>query len=201
MRKKLVTMITTFTLTLASSITAFAAPEVMPDGGVFDAEYYAQNNPDVVAAFGTDKELLYSHYVNCGKAEGRLPIAQEEYNFGGLTGSNGQLDNPNLDEPYAEGSWYVTLDENGYRVYSLWLVTEIMQSEAFEGLSAEEVILVLDECVSDNYIVNPNDMAMRQELNSLDKNTVQNTLRSVWMKIAAGEYDLSGKEDWELWKR
>lgn len=77
MRKKLCTMATIFTLTLASSITAFAAPEVMPDGSVFDAEYYAQNNPDVVAAFGTDKELLYSHYVNNGRAEGRLPFADE----------------------------------------------------------------------------------------------------------------------------
>lgn len=72
MRKKLCTLLAIFTLTLASSVTAFAAPEVMPDGGMFDAEYYAQNNPDVAAAFGTDKELLYSHYVNCGKAEGRL---------------------------------------------------------------------------------------------------------------------------------
>ena len=78
MRKKLCTLLTIFTLTLASSITAFAAPEIMPDGGVFDAEYYAQNNPDVVVAFGTDKELLYSHYVNCGKAEGRLAVAPVE---------------------------------------------------------------------------------------------------------------------------
>lgn len=71
MSKKLCISLAIFILTLASSITVFAAPEVMPDGGVFDAEYYAQNNPDVVAAFGTDKELLYSHYVNCGQAEGR----------------------------------------------------------------------------------------------------------------------------------
>ena len=80
MRKKVCTLLTAFTLTLASSITAFAAPEVMPDGGVFDAEYYAQNNPDVVAAFGTDKELLYSHYVNNGRAEGRLAVAPEAQN-------------------------------------------------------------------------------------------------------------------------
>ena len=39
---------------------------------MFDAEYYAQNNPDVVQVFGNDKELLYSHYVNAGRAEGRL---------------------------------------------------------------------------------------------------------------------------------
>ena len=75
MSKKLCTLLAIFTLTLASSMTAFAAPEVMPDGGMFDAEYYAQNNPDVVAVFGTDKELLYSHYVNHGRAEGRLAVA------------------------------------------------------------------------------------------------------------------------------
>ena len=80
MRKKVCALLTVFTLILASSITAFAAPEVMPDGGVFDAEYYAQNNPDVVAAFGTDKELLYSHYVNNGRAEGRLAVAPEAQN-------------------------------------------------------------------------------------------------------------------------
>ena len=78
MSKKLCTLLAIFILTIASSITAFAAPEVMPDGGVFDAEYYAQNNPDVAAAFGMDKELLYSHYVNCGKAEGRLAVAPVE---------------------------------------------------------------------------------------------------------------------------
>lgn len=53
-----------------------AAPQKMPDGGIFDADYYAQNNPDVVAAFGTtDPATLYSHYENFGKAEGRLPYA------------------------------------------------------------------------------------------------------------------------------
>ena len=31
-----------------SSLTAYAAPEVMPDGTTFDAEFYAANNPDVV---------------------------------------------------------------------------------------------------------------------------------------------------------
>ncbi|MEE1256212.1 MAG: hypothetical protein UHN47_06840 [Lachnospiraceae bacterium] len=80
MKKRILVCFAVFTLTLASSITAFAAPEVMPDGGVFDVEYYAQNNPDVVAAFGTDKELLYSHYVNNGRAEGRLAVAPEAQN-------------------------------------------------------------------------------------------------------------------------
>ena len=54
-------------------LSALAAPEVMPDGNIFDAEYYAENNQDVVNALGTDKTLLYQHYVMFGKAEGRLP--------------------------------------------------------------------------------------------------------------------------------
>ena len=58
-------------------IRAMAAPEQMPDGNVFDAEYYAQQNPDVVAALGTDPALLYQHYLLCGQAEGRLPYAAE----------------------------------------------------------------------------------------------------------------------------
>ena len=37
----------------------------------FDAGYYAQNNPDVVAVYGTDSESLYQHYLNHGRAEGR----------------------------------------------------------------------------------------------------------------------------------
>lgn len=62
-------------LCLGSSMTAFAAPETMPDGKVFDAEYYAQNNPDVVEAFGTSKKAMYRHYVIYGEGEGRLPYA------------------------------------------------------------------------------------------------------------------------------
>jgi hypothetical protein len=57
------------------SITTFAAPKTMPDGGTFDAEFYAANNPDVVAVFGTDEAALYNHYLQYGKAEGRLPYA------------------------------------------------------------------------------------------------------------------------------
>ncbi len=57
-------------------MTTLAAPKTMSDGGTFDPEYYAQQNPDVVAALGTDENLLYQHYLNNGKAEGRLPYAQ-----------------------------------------------------------------------------------------------------------------------------
>ena len=45
----------------------------MPDGTLFDPVYYANKNPDVVAALGTLPMNLYAHYVYCGMAEGRLP--------------------------------------------------------------------------------------------------------------------------------
>jgi hypothetical protein len=47
----------------------------MQNGEAFDAEYYAEANPDVKAALGTDEQALYSHYVNFGKAEGRRACA------------------------------------------------------------------------------------------------------------------------------
>ena len=54
-------------------VTALAAPKTMADGGTFDAEYYTAQNPDVVASLGSDEATLYNHYLNFGKAEGRLP--------------------------------------------------------------------------------------------------------------------------------
>lgn len=54
-------------------LTVEAAPKTMADGGVFDAQYYATQYPDVAAVFGTDENMLYMHYTLCGKAEGRLP--------------------------------------------------------------------------------------------------------------------------------
>lgn len=38
---------------------------------LFDAAYYAEKNPDVVAVYGNTPGALYSHYVNCGIHEGR----------------------------------------------------------------------------------------------------------------------------------
>lgn len=70
MKKRFITVIAA-AIALSSSLTVFAAPETMPDGTVFDAEYYAQNNPDVVNVFGNERNSLYQHYVTYGKAEGR----------------------------------------------------------------------------------------------------------------------------------
>lgn len=62
-------------LALTSGITASAAPVATGDGNVFDADYYADNNPDVETAYGRDFNLLYQHFITFGAQEGRLPYA------------------------------------------------------------------------------------------------------------------------------
>lgn len=71
--KRSIITILTIMAVVVSPLNAYAAPKNMPDGQVFDPEFYAQNNPDVVAALGTDEAALYNHYKNYGKAEGRKP--------------------------------------------------------------------------------------------------------------------------------
>ncbi len=61
-----------------SSLTVYGAPVAMPDGTVFDADFYGASNPDVVAAYGTDAAALYQHYVEHGRAEGRKPMSDAE---------------------------------------------------------------------------------------------------------------------------
>ena len=65
--------IITFAGCLALALFAFfAVPSktyAMEPG--FDAGFYAANNPDVVAVYGTDPEMLYQHYNDYGRAEGR----------------------------------------------------------------------------------------------------------------------------------
>ena len=43
----------------------------------FDAEVYASTYPDVVNALGNSPEVLYKHYKDYGKAEGRCANAEE----------------------------------------------------------------------------------------------------------------------------
>ena len=70
--------------------TVNAAPVKMADGQLFDAAYYASHNPDVVAVFGTDQNMLYLHYSLCGKTEGRLPYDPSCGNGG--SSSSGSFD-------------------------------------------------------------------------------------------------------------
>lgn len=73
--KIILTIATLIITALIYSENVHAAPVQMPDGNIFDAEFYAQTYPDVVAVFGTDPGVLYYHYLTCGAAEGRQPYA------------------------------------------------------------------------------------------------------------------------------
>jgi len=71
MRKRNILILTMITVMFANGTTVYAAPERMLDGTIFDADYYAEIYPDVVAETGTDPAALYQHYVLFGKLEGR----------------------------------------------------------------------------------------------------------------------------------
>lgn len=55
---------------LLTPVTVEAAP-ARSVYQLFDAEYYAEQNPDVVAVYGTSKRALYRHFVYFGMEEGR----------------------------------------------------------------------------------------------------------------------------------
>lgn len=56
---------------LYDSKECFAAPVTMPDGTIFDAQFYRMTNPDVVAIYGNEDADMYRHYQEYGKKEGR----------------------------------------------------------------------------------------------------------------------------------
>lgn len=83
MKKQLTAIILTVLAALSGGMTTLAAPELVNAGGewlTFDSEYYAENNPDIVALVGTDADALLQHYLSAGQYEGRLccaPLTQE----------------------------------------------------------------------------------------------------------------------------
>lgn len=78
MNKKLISTVATVVLALNLPISVLAAPKQMPDGGIFDPEYYIETYPDVASVLGTDENVLYEHYKNYGQVEGRLPFSINE---------------------------------------------------------------------------------------------------------------------------
>lgn len=74
MKRRMILVAVLATMLFGSGLTAYAAPQRMVDGAVFDAEWYAQQNPDIAAAFpGASPDLLYWHYATSGAKEGRPP--------------------------------------------------------------------------------------------------------------------------------
>ena len=63
---------------IAAQITKYAGGSPTSTGVTkknFDATAYADTYPDLKAAFGYDKNALWNHYINYGKAEGRTVTA------------------------------------------------------------------------------------------------------------------------------
>lgn len=78
MKKKIMmTLLAMGMMICSNKLTAEALPDRMPDGVLFDSDYYVESNPDLMPIFGRDTQLLYQHYVNCGKAEGRKPLSDK----------------------------------------------------------------------------------------------------------------------------
>ena len=47
--------------------------ELLADGRIFDGDYYAAANPDVVEVYGNSRAALLKHYTKYGAKEGRRP--------------------------------------------------------------------------------------------------------------------------------
>jgi len=146
MKKRIITTLLVTVLGLSSSITAFAAPKTMPDGNVFDAEYYANTYADVKEALGTDEAVLYKHYLDYGKKEGRKPVADNEQSLN----QNGTVNQTNQTSPVAGATMIDFYETWGaaaktYRVekYSngVWLSVAV---EGWEGCDSKYWILRTD---------------------------------------------------------
>ena len=67
-KKNLFTFAAVITLTLGMGLTASA----QETADTFDYKAYADTYPDLKAAYGYDANALFAHYINFGKAEGRV---------------------------------------------------------------------------------------------------------------------------------
>ena len=53
---------------------------LLPDGSIFDSDFYASVYTDVQAKYGFNPDQLYQHYLKNGIKEGRQPSAYTMYN-------------------------------------------------------------------------------------------------------------------------
>lgn len=169
MKKKVMKMILITSVgVMMCGTTVMAQPKTMSDGMVFDAEYYAQNNPDVVEAFGTDENLLYQHYVAFGKNEGRKPTASEQ----ALQTEGGYVDEYGVYVPSREELMFPDEEqhEQDWRTYYSMCIQEaaakvvngtfkrlpigaVVYREDVEGKTGGYMMQLVDDGKFDKYIV------------------------------------------------
>ena len=124
MRKKGVkVLLATMVCTMMIGATAFAQEKTMPDGTVFDTEYYAQSNPDVVAVLGMDENLLYQHYVVYGKNEGRKPKASVQ-NIPTMQVTEGYIGEDGCYVPSRDELMFPDNEQQDWRIYQSVCVKE-----------------------------------------------------------------------------
>lgn len=69
--KVVILIVITFMSVCVSFNSNAADGDYLKYAAVFDPQYYADNNPDVVAALGNDPNVLFNHFLVAGMSEGR----------------------------------------------------------------------------------------------------------------------------------
>lgn len=83
--------ITTETIKTATSNVKSLATLEKTLSEIFDAQYYAEENPDVVASVGLNRLSLLNHYATFGIFEGRKPSKDFDFNINVYYGMNKDL--------------------------------------------------------------------------------------------------------------
>lgn len=79
----------TVLVVLLNAITGYAAENIENYWGVFDADFYYNQYPDLQEMIGYDQEKLFSHFVSTGAREGRS--GNEEFNLRAYVFNNSDL--------------------------------------------------------------------------------------------------------------
>lgn len=150
-----------FVLTLfavvVTAVVSFSAGEARADG--FDAAYYAQRYPDVVAVLGTDPAALYNHYLTYGINEHRFQNAAEE--------ASGQPAQPAAPAPAPEPArpvippdTYVDVDiENQTMTYyengNVKLQSPCVTGDIGKGRGTPRGTFAITVCAKSKYLIGP----------------------------------------------
>ena len=82
--KRVITVLALLLMVFVSSsavLKAEAAGQAAMYASIFDAKFYAQKYPDLVAALGTDENALLAHFLTNGMIEGRQGCAEFNVQF------------------------------------------------------------------------------------------------------------------------
>ena len=127
----------------------FGATSVNARAGDFDPDFYAAQYPDVVAAYGTNPNALYSHYLTFGVNEHRYKNREDM-----VAAQNGQQITQNAPSTYVD----VDIDNqtmnfyvDGVSVLSSAVVTGNTQN----GNGTPRGVFFIDSKVPGKYLVGP----------------------------------------------